>query len=163
MDLAETQQAHVRFAEPLEPGQNDHDMEHEGSAEPADSSSADADPDSGWLSKPIVEDLLQHEMDDAIQKIFLPHLNHIESQVSTSRPLQQAEKGSQMACCVAVCSQVSLTTTNPGHEKTVCKDTLQMIQHGGRYIGDPGCLHSFERRSQSPLTSSSRMYQMILR
>ena len=77
MDSAKPQQAQVRFTEP---SYGTH-MEA-GSADPAHESSASGSHEAGWLSKPIVRDLLEHEQAIAIQTVFMPHLSSIENEVS---------------------------------------------------------------------------------
>ena len=55
----------------------------DGSANPVHESSASGSHEAGWLSKPIVRDLLEHEQAVAIQTVFMPHLSSIENEVSS--------------------------------------------------------------------------------
>ncbi|KAK9832907.1 hypothetical protein WJX74_001450 [Apatococcus lobatus] len=76
MDQPETQQAHVRFSEPFQ-SQGSTPLEKFGCVDPGNESESN---EAGWLLKPIVRDLLEHEMAVAIQTVFVPHLSSIESE-----------------------------------------------------------------------------------
>ena len=89
MDRIEAQQAHVRFTEPSS-DQERMPVEDAESADPVHESSAGQGHETGWLSKPIVQDLLEHEMAIAIQTVFTPHLSSIESEVSSTEPQEHS-------------------------------------------------------------------------
>ena len=82
MTGATTHHAHVRFAE--EDSQDAACTDIVGSVQTTGEVPSEAEQESGWLSKPVVQDLLQQEMATAIHTIFMPHLSSIESEVSMS-------------------------------------------------------------------------------
>ena len=82
MDSVETQHPHVRFAEAAN-GKDCAYTEITGvEDQPEDEEPSETVHEAGWLSKPVVQELLQQEMATAIHTIFMPHLSSIENEVS---------------------------------------------------------------------------------